>query len=1119
MALSQAAIQTAFQNVLQRPASTSELNSYFAASQSGALNDSQVYTAIITSPEAAAGTFAVTRFYQAAFGRVPDQSGLDQQVDTYNVNGNNLKAIATGFTQATEFTNRYGTDTTVTVAYLQALYVNVLGRTGSSAEIQNWLNAVATPGSGYANRADVLFGFAQSSEFTANSNTGVVNFLTAAAQGQATYTGSLQIAGNVGITTALTTSVDNLVGGNGNDTFNALVASANPTLTGLDKIDGGAGNDTLNIVATSAYATPSGITVSNVETVNGAFTLGGTISTASGSGFTGVTQLSVQNTGGSVSLTADATTNEAVTNTAAAATNTTVLGGRNVAVTVTGSTTGQVAVGSATAGTTPVGTVSVNVANTVANTGTGGTINVFGGTTVGITSTQSGLAGTNGTATLGAIGVTGTAATTSVSVTQSAATTAAAAVTATANTSNAVAAQAGLTNGAVTIADANAGSTTVANTINSVTLANYGASTVSSTALNTLSLSGTGGTLGITTGGSAAQIAANTTLGLTLGGGNLGVITDASNQFATVNTALTANTTLAGITDTALRTLNLSGTGVLNLTAVNGAVTAINQTGAVGLTADVSGVAGITAINAASTTGAQTLTLNAATQSFTGGSGRDVISIGGTAQRAITGGSGTTDQIVLTANGSNYANFTNVTGFEQLGINALGTTAYNAAAISGINRIEVINAATTTITGITAGTGLQLDAATTSVTYQLAGTNGANSSVAVNLQGTTVTAANGGGTAGYTTGALVLQDANGVGIGNVSINSDASVFQGLHTVSALTDPNLSSLAITGTGSLSITAAATSSTSLTLSDNGTGTSATADGIVTLTSSNNALGNISYSGTHAFTVGTLADNVANLTVTNANTGTAGVLTIGTHTDNNLVNLTLNGSVAYTGSSSFNGVGSVSASTDNAAINITMNGGGVKTITLGNGANTVVTGAANDVITTGTGASTITGAAGADKITFGTHTGIDTINLVSGTTATGGDSGTFTAPGAGTNQVSTTTFDIVTGLKAGDHIQFTGGYTGNAGAAAGLVANGTAANSVAALTTVDNGVEIVRGTYSSGTNTFVGSATGADSLFVYDSAATVGSQAHEAVVLVGYVAQSVTGIGGNAGLVTLA
>ena len=70
-----------------------------------------------------------------------------------------------------------------------------------------------------------------------------------------------------------------------------------------------------------------------------------------------------------------------------------------------------------------------------------------------------------------------------------------------------------------------------------------------------------------------------------------------------------------------------------------------------------------------------------------------------------------------------------------------------------------------------------------------------------------------------------------------------------------------------------------------------------------------------------------------------------------------------------------------------------------------------------------------------------------------------------------------------------------------------------------TLDNGIVIVQGTYTGGTtNTFVGAVGGLDSYLVYDANATVGASVFEAIVLVGYVPASVTGIGGAGGLVTL-
>ena len=917
-------------------------------------------------------------------------------------------------------------------------------------------------------------------------------------------------------------------GTSGNDTFNAPAV----TLTALDSIDGGAGTgDVLNVSSTIAYVQPAGITVKNIETVNFVLAAGGPVNTTSASGFTGVTALNITSVA-AASATADATTAISAT-TSAPAGSTVITGGSNVTVTNTGVTftSDTIAVGTTVATptvatTAPTGAVVISSTGALATAGadkTAGAISVVGGTTISVTEAITNAA-TTSTAISGAVGITGTALTTAVTVNQAATVGVAAAIANVANTSNIVAAKGGVTAGGVTIADLNAANSTtatvstLAGTITAVTLNNYGTTTISSAALNTLTLSGTGASVTTLEGGSTAVT--NKTLTLNLGGGTQGLIADSSAQFSTINSVLTAATTITTLTDTALRTLALSGTGVLTLTNMNTAVTALTATGAAGLNTDLSGTAGVTTFTAANTTGAMTLTLNAATQAFTGGTGRDIITIGASATKVITGGSGATDRLNLSATAATYlaATQTNVTGFEQLYVTNVGGGTYDMSVWTGFNAIGVnVASSTNTFTKVASGTSLNLESGTTAVVYQsVLGVT----SVAVNLVGTTVTAANGGGTAGFTTTALTLQDINTGGIATVTVNSDASVFQGLHTIATLTDVGLSTLAITGTGSLSITNQTNASSSMTISDNGTGASATADGIGTLIASGNTLGSISYSGTHAFTIGALADNVANLSITNANTGTTGVLTVAHNADANLASLTLTGAVAYTLASSSSGAAvTVSGATDNQNVSLTFAGAGVKTVTLGNGANTVVGGSAADVITLGTGANDVNAGAGADKVTFGAHTAADTYRILAAAGAGGGDSATFAVPG--TNTISTTTMDKVTGLQLGDKIQFTataGLYTGVANAPLGLVANGTSYTDVSAVVLTSNAIEIVKDTYSSVANTFVGSATGTDSLVVYDSDAVVGTTAYESIVLVGYVAGTVTGIGGAAGLVTL-
>lgn len=208
--------------------------------------------------------------------------------------------------------------------------------------------------------------------------------------------------------------------------------------------------------------------------------------------------------------------------------------------------------------------------------------------------------------------------------------------------------------------------------------------------------------------------------------------------------------------------------------------------------------------------------------------------------------------------------------------------------------------------------------------------------------------------------------------------------------------------------------------------------------------------------------------------------------------------------------------------AAVTVTGSTSKANTITGSNASDSIVGGSLVDVIVGGTGSDSIKGAAGADVINVGT--GVDQIQLttstavaVGGVAVGGGDTGTFTAPA--TNTISTANFDVITGMAASDTFKLSS-YSANAGAGAdGLVADGAAvATTLVGLGTTDQTIYQVRGSYDSAAKTFVGSATGTDTLFVFDSDSDATDVLQEAVVLVGYVAASVTGIGGDAGLITL-
>ncbi len=93
--------------------------------------------------------------------------------------------------------------------------------------------------------------------------------------GKAKADGTTSVPGQ---TFRLTTGPDEFVGGDGNDTFNALTinAAGDPasTLTAFDQLDGGAGNDTLNIYSEFDGTTernetlPNSATIKNIETIN-----------------------------------------------------------------------------------------------------------------------------------------------------------------------------------------------------------------------------------------------------------------------------------------------------------------------------------------------------------------------------------------------------------------------------------------------------------------------------------------------------------------------------------------------------------------------------------------------------------------------------------------------------------------------------------------------------------------------------------------------------------------------------------------------------------------------------------------------------------------------------------
>jgi hypothetical protein len=98
----------------------------------------QFYDFIIDFTKTAPVDKTVYLMYQAALGRMPDQSGFDywtNQAETKNYSSLDLANI---FSKTGEFTDRFGTNPTNT-AYVLKLYDNVLGRAPDPAGLNYWV--------------------------------------------------------------------------------------------------------------------------------------------------------------------------------------------------------------------------------------------------------------------------------------------------------------------------------------------------------------------------------------------------------------------------------------------------------------------------------------------------------------------------------------------------------------------------------------------------------------------------------------------------------------------------------------------------------------------------------------------------------------------------------------------------------------------------------------------------------------------------------------------------------------------------------------------------------------------------------------------------------------------
>ena len=285
---------------------------------------------------------AIANLYTALYNRAPDAAGFGFWVQALS-NGASLAAITSSFLTSPESKAIYPTSQT-SEQFITTFYTTVFGRTPDASGLAFWAGVVNANGGSSSDAAKAIAvsqiintvstqlttkpnditdaQFAQTVKDRAtfiNKGTVGVDFavnvksndtalakqvLSGVTDTAASVTAAQAIAAtgaNPGVALSLTTGVDSLMGGAGNDTFTADQTGATPTLTAADSINGSAGIDTLRYFAKAGDVAIVTGTLTNVEKlyVNG----GGALTVNTGT-IAGLTDVEVDALGGKLSLTA-----------------------------------------------------------------------------------------------------------------------------------------------------------------------------------------------------------------------------------------------------------------------------------------------------------------------------------------------------------------------------------------------------------------------------------------------------------------------------------------------------------------------------------------------------------------------------------------------------------------------------------------------------------------------------------------------------------------------------------------------------------------------------------------------------------------------------------------------
>jgi hypothetical protein len=267
-----------------------------------------------------------------------------------------------------------------------------------------------------------------------------------------------------------------------------------------------------------------------------------------------------------------------------------------------------------------------------------------------------------------------------------------------------------------------------------------------------------------------------------------GIITDANATSVTVN----ATTKSAGFTVSAAAAtaVTLGGAGALSLTVTAANAAAATITGAGGVTLDLTGLKATAVVTATASTGANVVKVGA-TQSYLGGAGSDTVTLAAAPTKAVTGGAGAADEVVIGYAGAFDATvLTNVTGFETLGAGTGATGNLSATGFGMLHAGGGTLGGAVNFTNVAAGTALAVDGITGAiVSYALKDATGLTDAMTLSLGSATKI--------GFNVGSAI--DLTGIEAVTVSSVSKS----GTNTVS-ITDADALSLTVTGTSATIVT---------------------------------------------------------------------------------------------------------------------------------------------------------------------------------------------------------------------------------------------------------------------------------------------------------------------------